>query len=64
MEWDQIAKSWAAMTSRLRSDRIAGLVYAGASQGVRRAPGTAESDPGNGLPPAPHVTDNGPRWGQ
>ena len=64
MEWDQIANSWAAMTNRLRSDRIAGLAYASASQDVRRAPETAGAGPDDRLPPEPPVTDEGLRSSQ
>ena len=68
MEWDQITNSWAAMTNRLRSDRVAGRVYAGASQDFRRASGTDDANPGAGLPPklpvTVPVTDIGSRSGQ
>ncbi|MDP2121663.1 MAG: hypothetical protein Q8S27_13805 [Hoeflea sp.] len=64
MEWNQIANSWAAMTNRLRSDRIATLRYGGASQDVRRSLRTADADPSDSLPPEPPVTDNGLRPSQ
>lgn len=64
MEWDQIAHNWAAMTNRLRSDRIVKLHYAGASQVVLRTIGTADPDPANGLPPETPATDNGLRSSQ
>jgi len=64
MEWDQIANSWAAMTNRLRSDRIVNLRYGGASQDVRRTLRTADADPADSLPPETPVTDNGLRSSQ
>lgn len=64
MEWDQIANSWAAMTNRLRSDRIANLRYGGGSQEPGRTIGRADADSSDSLPPAPPVTDDGRRSSQ
>lgn len=64
MEWDQIANNWAAMTNRLRSERIVDLHYADASQDLRRTMRTTDPDPTNSLIPEMPVTDNGLRPGQ
>lgn len=64
MEWDQITSSWAAMTNRLRSDRIANLSYGSGSQDLRRTLRTVGADPSDSLPPAPAVTEDGARPNQ
>ena len=61
MEWDQIANSWAAMTSRLRSDRLAGLRYAGGSQDVRRTIKGDDEEPSDGMPAETPGNDSGLR---
>ena len=64
MEWDQITSSWAAMTNRLRSDRIANLNYGGGSQDLRRTLRTAGADTSDSVPPASPVTEDGVRPNQ
>ncbi|MBU4527804.1 MAG: hypothetical protein KUA43_12355 [Hoeflea sp.] len=59
MEWDQIANSWAAMTHRLRSDRIANLRFAGGSQDARRILKGADEEPSGNMPLETSVNDNG-----
>lgn len=64
MEWDQIANSWAAMTCRLRSDRLAALRYAGASQDVRRTIKGDDAERSDGMPVETPGNDSGLRPNQ
>lgn len=50
MEWDVIANRWAAMTHRLRSDRINGLRNVGGAQDTRRATKGADGEVSEGMP--------------